>query len=168
MGKISFLNKPSPASFFVYFQLRKQTTIFTTNKCEKCPSSKWHWDSNTQPLEHESPPLTTGPGLPPKLVRYLAIWAQPSWQYISRPPCPTFQLLRRVTRWLNSFYNIWPFATMKICPIARKVDSKFCQRTNKPWKIAKGLQIFVTLYHRLRSLKSGILIWILDCLRCIN
>ena len=37
-------------------------TIFTTNQCEKCPSSIWHWDSNSQP-----PPLTTRPGLPPKL-----------------------------------------------------------------------------------------------------
>ena len=25
------------------------------------------WDSNPRPLEHESPPITTRPGLPPKL-----------------------------------------------------------------------------------------------------
>ena len=25
------------------------------------------WDSNPQPLEHESPPITTRPGLPPKI-----------------------------------------------------------------------------------------------------
>ena len=32
--------------FFVYFRLLKQT-ILTTIKCEKCPSSKWYWDSNS-------------------------------------------------------------------------------------------------------------------------
>ena len=31
-----------------------------------CPSSIWRQDSNSQPLEHESPPITTRPGLPPK------------------------------------------------------------------------------------------------------
>ena len=45
--------------FFIYFCLfQTHITIFTTNKCEKCPCS------NSQPLEHESLPLTTGPGLP--------------------------------------------------------------------------------------------------------
>ena len=28
-----------------------------------CPSSTWHWDSNPQPSERESPPKTTRPGL---------------------------------------------------------------------------------------------------------
>ena len=28
-----------------------------------CPSSIQHQDSNPQPLEHESPPITTRPGL---------------------------------------------------------------------------------------------------------
>ena len=32
---------------------------------KKFPSSKWRWDLNTRPLEHESPPITTRPGLPP-------------------------------------------------------------------------------------------------------
>ena len=41
--------------FFVYFRVFKQT-IFTTNKCEKCPSSIQCWDSNPRPSEHESPP----------------------------------------------------------------------------------------------------------------
>ena len=50
--------------FFNYFCLIKQTVqFFTTNKC---PSSIQCWDSNPQPSEHESPPITTRPGLPPK------------------------------------------------------------------------------------------------------
>ena len=32
---------------------------------KKCPTSIWHWDSNPQPLKHESPLITTRPGLPP-------------------------------------------------------------------------------------------------------
>ena len=40
-------------------------TILTSNKREKFPSSIWCWDSNSKPLEHKSPPLTTRPGLPP-------------------------------------------------------------------------------------------------------
>ena len=32
------------------------------------PSSMQHWDSNSQPLWHESPSLTTRPGLPPQLT----------------------------------------------------------------------------------------------------
>ena len=32
---------------------------------KKCPSSIWCWDSNPRPLESESLPITTRPGLPP-------------------------------------------------------------------------------------------------------
>ena len=42
--------------------------IFTTNKCEKFPSSIWCRDWNSQPLAHESPTITTKTGLPTKLV----------------------------------------------------------------------------------------------------
>ena len=31
----------------------------------------WHWDSNPQPLERESPPITTRPGLPPNTSHFL-------------------------------------------------------------------------------------------------
>ena len=30
---------------------------------KKCPSSIWRWDSNPRPLENESSPITTRPGL---------------------------------------------------------------------------------------------------------
>ena len=33
---------------------------------KKCQSSILCWDLNSQPLEHEFPPITTRPGLPPK------------------------------------------------------------------------------------------------------
>ena len=44
-------NGPTPASFFVFFGLFKQT-IFTTNQCEKCPSGIRRRDLNPQPLKH--------------------------------------------------------------------------------------------------------------------
>ena len=37
---------------------------------KKFPSSKWRWDLNTRPLEHESPPITTRPGLPPYMLKF--------------------------------------------------------------------------------------------------
>ena len=49
--------------FLVYFRSFSNITNFTTNQCEKCPSSIWYWDLNPQSLEHESPPITTRPGL---------------------------------------------------------------------------------------------------------
>ena len=36
--------------------------MFITQKCDK--SSIWYRDSNPRPLEHESRPITTRPGLP--------------------------------------------------------------------------------------------------------
>ena len=56
-----FLKGLTPASFIVYFRSFQTTiiTIFTTNICEKCPSSIWCGDSNPRPLEHESAPTTT-------------------------------------------------------------------------------------------------------------
>ena len=62
-------NGPTPTSFLFIFGLFKQTLqIFTTNICEKCPSSIRCRDSNPRPLERESPPITTRPGLPPYLI----------------------------------------------------------------------------------------------------
>ena len=53
-------------TFFVYFrsfQTNIVTPTFATNKCEKCPSSIRCRDSNSQPSDYESPPLTTRPPL---------------------------------------------------------------------------------------------------------
>ena len=64
-----FFKLANPGLFFVYFRSlqRNINTIFTTNQCEQtsCQSSIQCWDSNPQPLEHESSPITTRPGLPP-------------------------------------------------------------------------------------------------------
>ena len=57
-------NGPTPASFHVFSPFQ---THFTANMyVKKCPSRIRSRDSNSQPLEHESPLITTRPGLLPK------------------------------------------------------------------------------------------------------
>ena len=52
--------------FLFIFGLFKQTTqILQQINVKKCPSSIRCQDSNSQPSDYESPPLTTRPGLPP-------------------------------------------------------------------------------------------------------
>ena len=70
-------NGPIPASFIGYFR-SFQTKKITANICEKCPSSKWCGDLNPQPLEHESPPVTTRPGLPP--FKLYCLWGDLTWR----------------------------------------------------------------------------------------
>ena len=61
-----FLKWTSLGFFYVYFRLFKQALQFLQQiNVKQCPSSIRHWDSNPQPLEIESPPITTRPGLPP-------------------------------------------------------------------------------------------------------
>ena len=51
----------NPGLFFIYFQSFQTNfiTIYTTNTCEKCPSSKQCRDSNPRPLERVSLAITT-------------------------------------------------------------------------------------------------------------
>ena len=69
-----------PFCLFSYFQAN--ITIFTTNICGKCPSSKRCWDWNPRPSVHESPPITTRPGLPPKVN---AVHSQNNFKLVSLP-----------------------------------------------------------------------------------
>ena len=69
-----FLTKKwaDPGLFFVYFHPLKQTIQFLQQiNVKKCPSSIRRQDSNSQPSDYQSPPLTTRPGLP-LLVTLLA------------------------------------------------------------------------------------------------
>ena len=71
---VGFLKKwANPGLFFVYFRsFQTNITIFTI--CEKCPSSIRCRDSNPWPLERESLPITTRPGLPPNSSQ-LFLWS---------------------------------------------------------------------------------------------
>ena len=62
--KWNVFNGPYPASLLYIFGLfPTNNTILITNQCEKYPSSVRHQDSNPWPLEYESSPITTRPGL---------------------------------------------------------------------------------------------------------
>ena len=57
---------PTPASFSFIFGHFEQTIQFLQQiNVKKCPSSKWRWDLNPQPFQHELSTITTRPGLLP-------------------------------------------------------------------------------------------------------
>ena len=64
--KLFFKKWAIPGLFFVYFwsYSNKQYNFYNNSKW-KNPSSIQRRDLNPRPLEHESPPITTRPGLPP-------------------------------------------------------------------------------------------------------
>ena len=59
---IVFKNGSTQASFSFIFYLFNQTSLQFLQQIyvKKCPSSIWCWDSNPQPSECESLPITTG------------------------------------------------------------------------------------------------------------
>ena len=68
----TYLKKSTIPDLFsvIIFVFKKYMTVFTTNKCEKCPSSIQCWDFNPRHYEHESPPRATRPRLPPNILTY--------------------------------------------------------------------------------------------------
>ena len=70
---LEFLFKwTTPASFSFIFVFFKRTLQFLHQlNVKKCPSSIRCHDSNSQPSDYESPPLTTRPGLPPFILEFL-------------------------------------------------------------------------------------------------
>ena len=61
------MGQPRPL-FHLFSVFFKQTIQFLQQiNVKKCPSSIRRWDSNPRPLERESPPITTRPGLPPEI-----------------------------------------------------------------------------------------------------
>ena len=83
-GKLERDNDPilnkwaNPSLFFIYFRLFKHT-LQILQHVKKCPSIIRCQDLNSRSLEHDSPPITTGPGLPPiSLIRSLHLNKYPS------------------------------------------------------------------------------------------
>ena len=79
--------------FRLFLVFSNKQYIFYTKSMLKmsCPSSIRRWDSNPRPLERESPPITTRPGLPPndfrviiyehKMFVRLATWLPWRWGF---------------------------------------------------------------------------------------
>ena len=85
---VFFKYVPTPASFSFIFVLFKQILQFLQQMyVKKCPSRIRYWDSNPLPLERESLPITTRPGLPPlpseyvNLSKYLNIDVELHWVF---------------------------------------------------------------------------------------
>ena len=57
------MGRPRPL-FHLFSSFQPHITNFTSNRyVKRCPSSIRCWDLNSRPLEHESPPITTRPGI---------------------------------------------------------------------------------------------------------
>ena len=60
------MGRPRPL-FCLYQSFKTRNTIYTfIGTTNQCPSSIWPRDSNPQPFEHESSPITTTQGIPPR------------------------------------------------------------------------------------------------------
>ena len=61
-----FFCEPSQASFCLFSSFsNKHYSFLQQINVPKSPSLVWGWDLNQRPSDHESPPVTTKPGLPP-------------------------------------------------------------------------------------------------------
>ena len=71
------MGQPRPLfHLFLSFQTCIQAIFTTSRYVKKCPSSIRYRDSNSRPLEHESPPITTRPVLPPWDQYYIGSFLQ--------------------------------------------------------------------------------------------
>ena len=146
MSKLSWFflkNRPTPASFSIIFGRFKQTIQFYNKSMWKmsCPSRIWCRDSNPWPLEHESPPITTRPGLPFMIIMFIFVIFKPQkWQQ----ECP-WHLTKslkvqndaldansqscNLRNWNISHVNMSPFkSNVDVTFPATNVRMKFCLR----------------------------------------
>ena len=104
-----FKNGPIPASFCLFSVFSNKQYNFTTNQCEKCPTSIRCRDLNPQPFEHESSTIATRPGLLlPSSSRFFVLIL-------------STRSINSVTRWKIYFFIIWLFTTKEISPKADKI-----------------------------------------------
>ena len=102
------MGQPQPLfRLFLVFS-NKQYDIYKKSmwKMSKCPSSIQHPDSNPQPFEHESSPITTRPGLHP----FMAYFCSKDWTenwflttlielIISLNPIPVSRVIPKSFNW---------------------------------------------------------------------
>ena len=62
---IRFEMGPSRPLFLFILSFQTNIAILQQIYVKKCPSSIQGWESNPQPSGHETPPITTRPGLQP-------------------------------------------------------------------------------------------------------
>ena len=122
--KFHFFKWANPGLFFISFRIFTHTLQFLQQiNVKNCPSNIWCRDSNSRPLDHESPPITARPGLPPSLS---FLFAQ---SLCSQMLIKQLYYIQSVTETnhLGTFTEMFPFA---ICLIA----SQEPQRVNSTTK----------------------------------
>ena len=80
---------------------------------KRCPYSIWCWDSNPRPLERESPPITTKPGLPPQIKVA---------RHISHPPS-AFMLVKIHQQFFNGFVELMDTIYPNFCLLMQRIFS---------------------------------------------
>ena len=101
------MGQPRPLFRFIFGLFKQTLQIFTTNICEKCPSSIRCRHSNLRPSECESPPITTWPGLPPIMAKQVTVQllrdGKPIYRIIGRRNS-WFAVLRKKVARLQTFH----------------------------------------------------------------
>ena len=107
-----------PASFSFISSFKTNFTNFTTDRyVKKCTSSIWCWDSNSWPLEHVSPPITTRPGLPPSLALNLVQCfksCQKTWSYKDEWSC-WFSVSKIIVNNIGPWFGWFPLNLQCVC-----------------------------------------------------
>ena len=94
VSSIYFFKWANSSHFLIYFHLFKHKLQFLQQlNVKKCPSSIQCRDSNSRPLEHESPPITTRPGSLTCLTTYINISLRIPYPHPPHPsPITTFSI----------------------------------------------------------------------------
>ena len=100
------MGQPRPL-FHLFSSFQTNITNFTTNMyVKKCPSSIRCRDSNSRPLEHEPPPITTRPGLPPRLK--LVTWlAKGNHTDLFQHSYSTLKFIFNISSWSSGLEENW-------------------------------------------------------------
>ena len=95
------MGQPRPLLSFI-FGIFKQTSLQNLQQinAKKCPSSIRCQDLNPWSLEHESPPISTRPGLPPNIAYFYLQWNFVSLQWT------TIRLVNQCSFIWGTFYFI--------------------------------------------------------------
>ena len=100
-------NGPTRPLFHLFLSFQTQIIIFTTNKCEKMSIQYTVLGFKLTTFGTWSPPTTTRPGLPPKMIylRHLCTYVH-SW-FGSITPLPRTQILWHVYTYTYTMYATW-------------------------------------------------------------
>ena len=100
----------------------------------KCTFRTPYLDLNLQPSEHEPPPITTRPGLPPKS----------SHRFITAKKGGSFRYSKLVERFSSRVFRCWVYYTVRGIKI---VENDFCVKIRREQKTVKlRFKIFVRFW----------------------